>query len=59
MDSTGYQSITGFIRDLCSHGGDGVLQYQDGTAIPLSGTQWSELDNALATYCGPITPAGN
>jgi transcriptional regulator with XRE-family HTH domain len=59
LDSTGYQSITGFIRDLCSHGGDGVLQLQDGKAIPLSGTQWTELDNALTTYCGPITPASN
>ena len=59
LDRPGYQSITGFIRDLCSHGGDGVLQYQENPAPPLSGTQWSELDNALTTYCGPITPASN
>jgi hypothetical protein len=26
-----YQAITGFIADLFSAGGDGILQFQDGT----------------------------
>jgi hypothetical protein len=46
LDGSGYQSLPGFISDLCSNGGDGVLQFQD--TQTLSGTQWSELDKALA-----------
>lgn len=51
LDGSGYESISGFISDLCSSGGDGVLQFQDGTPA-LSSTQWTELDNALASDCG-------
>ena len=51
MDGSGYETIPGFISDLCSSGGDGVLQFQDGTAA-LSSTQWTQLDNALASDCG-------
>ena len=50
LDGRGYQSLPGFISDLCSNGGDGVLQFQD-DAPPLSGKQWTELDNALARDC--------
>jgi hypothetical protein len=50
LDGSGYQSLSGFISALCSSGGDGVLQYQDGLPA-LSSTQWTELDNALATDC--------
>jgi hypothetical protein len=56
LDSSGYQTIPSFISDLCSHGGDGVLQFQDGTPA-LSHKQWTQLDNALASHCsssGPI-----
>ncbi|HEX6468294.1 MAG TPA: protein kinase [Streptosporangiaceae bacterium] len=49
LDGSGYQSLPGFISDLCSNGGDGVLQYQ---SPPLSKRQWNELDKALAKDCG-------
>lgn len=49
LDGTGYQSIPAFISDLCTHGGDGVLQLQ--YTQTLSSTQWSELDKALASDC--------
>jgi hypothetical protein len=52
----GYQSLRGFISDLCANGGDGVLQFQDYTT--LSGTQWGELDKALASDCGGRTAEG-
>ena len=57
LDGSGYQSLSGFISDLCSNGGDGVLQFQD--TRTLSETQWRELDKALATDCGgrPLTAA--
>lgn len=51
LDGSGYETIPNFISDLCSSGGDGVLQFQDGTAA-LSSTQWTQLDNALASDCG-------
>jgi hypothetical protein len=51
LDGSGYESLKGFISDLCSNGGDGVLEFQDGTAT-MSSTQWSELDSALAGDCG-------
>ncbi|MEY9862654.1 serine/threonine protein kinase/transcriptional regulator with XRE-family HTH domain [Catenulispora sp. GAS73] len=50
LDGPGYESLAGFISDLCADGGDGVLQLQDSS--PLSRTQWSELDKALAGDCG-------
>ena len=49
LDGSGYQSVSGFISDLCSNGGDGVLQFQDEQT--LSRAQWSELDKALASDC--------
>ena len=56
LDGSGYESLPDFISDLCSNGGDGVLQYQDGLPA-LSSTQWTELDNALASDCsGSSTP---
>jgi hypothetical protein len=42
-----YESITNFMSDLFSNGGDGILQFQDGTTA-LTSAQWSELDAALA-----------
>jgi hypothetical protein len=42
-----YQTITSFIADLFSAGGDGILQFQDGTPA-LTSAQWTELDAALA-----------
>ncbi len=51
LDGSGYESLPGFISDLCSSGGDGVLQFQDGTPA-LSNAQWTEPDNALANDCG-------
>ena len=52
----GYQSITSFIADLFQDGGDGVLQYQDGTTA-LTSAQWSELDTALSKAPSPAPPA--
>ncbi|HET9972567.1 MAG TPA: hypothetical protein VFQ68_30325 [Streptosporangiaceae bacterium] len=46
-DGGSYQSITGFIADLFADGGDGILQFQDGTPA-LTSAQWTELDAALA-----------
>jgi hypothetical protein len=51
LGGSGYQSISGFVSDLCSSGGDGLLQYQDGTP-DMTSAQWGELDNALAADCG-------
>jgi hypothetical protein len=56
LDGRGYQSLPGFISDLCSDGGDGVLQFQDTQS--LSSTQWDELDKALASDCGASTAYG-
>ena len=53
----GYQTITSFIADLFQAGGDGVLQYQDGTRA-LTSAQWTELDTALARapHPAPVSP---
>jgi transcriptional regulator with XRE-family HTH domain len=56
LGGSGYQSLAGFISDLCSNGGDGVLQFQD--TQTLSGKQWTELDKALASDCGASTAEG-
>ena len=53
LDGGGYESIPNFISDLCSNGGDGVLEWEDGGAPSMTSTQWTELDNALASDCGP------
>jgi hypothetical protein len=42
-----FETITDFMTDLFSDGGDGILQFQDGTTA-LTSAQWSELDTALA-----------
>jgi hypothetical protein len=52
----GYQTITSFIADLFSNGGDGILQFQDGTPA-LTSAQWTELDAALAKAPSPSSPA--
>jgi transcriptional regulator with XRE-family HTH domain/tRNA A-37 threonylcarbamoyl transferase component Bud32 len=56
LDGSGYESLPGFISDLCSHGGDGVLQFQE--TQTLSSTQWNELDKALAGDCHAGTADG-
>lgn len=48
----GYQTITGFIAGLFADGGDGILQFQDGTPA-LTSAQWTELDAALAKAPNP------
>lgn len=57
LDGSGYQSLPGFISDLCSNGGDGLLQFQDTQS--LSSRQWAELDKALASDCGASTAEGS
>jgi transcriptional regulator with XRE-family HTH domain len=56
LDGSGYQSIPGFISDLCSNGGDGLLQFQQSQT--LSAAQWGELDKALAGDCGAGSAKG-
>jgi hypothetical protein len=51
-DGQGYETITGFISDLFKDGGDGVLQFQDGSPA-LTGAQRTELDAALAKAPSP------
>ena len=57
-DGGGYQSITDFMSDLFSNGGDGILQYQDGTPA-LTSAQWSELDTALSRAPHPAPSAAS
>jgi hypothetical protein len=52
LDGSGYETISNFISDLCSDGGDGVLEWEDDGAPSMTSTQWTELDNALASDCG-------
>jgi hypothetical protein len=47
LDTSPYESISSMVSDLCSNGGDGTVQFEDGTPS-LSSAQWSELDTALA-----------
>jgi hypothetical protein len=49
-----YETITGFIDDLFAAGGDGILQFQDGTTA-LTSAQWAELDTALASAPQPAS----
>jgi hypothetical protein len=51
LGSPGYESMDGFISDLCAAGGDGVLQFQDGTPA-LTSSQWTSLSAALKAHCG-------
>jgi hypothetical protein len=53
-----YETITDFMADLFSDGGDGILQFQDGTTA-LTSAQWSELDAALTKAPQPAAPAAS
>jgi hypothetical protein len=53
-DGHSYQTITSFISDLFANGGDGILQFQDGTPA-LTSAQWTELDRALAKAPQPAS----
>jgi hypothetical protein len=54
-----YETITDFMSHLFSDGGDGILQFQDGTTA-LTSAQWSELDAALARAPHPApSPASS
>ena len=48
----GYRPSPSFIADLFADGGDGILQFQDGTPA-LTSAQWTELDTALAKAPNP------
>jgi hypothetical protein len=55
-----YETITGFMADLFSDGGDGILQFQDDGTAALTSAQWSELDTALAKAPQPAaSPASS
>ena len=54
-----YETITDFMSDLFSDGGDGIFQFQDGTTA-LTCAQWSEIDAALAKAPHPApSPASS
>lgn len=54
--SYAYESIPNWIADMCSHGGDGLLEFDDANwGLPsMTNAQWSQADAALASDC----PAG-
>jgi hypothetical protein len=56
-DGQGYETISGFMSDLFKDGGDGILQFQDGTPA-LTTAQWTELGAALvrAPHPAPASP---
>ncbi len=53
-----YETITNFMSDLFSNGGDGILQFQDGTTA-LTSAQWAELDAALSKTPQSAAPAAS
>jgi hypothetical protein len=57
LGSSGYESITSFMKDLFADGGSGVLEWEDGSQH-MSAAQWSELDAALANAPGGTPPPG-
>lgn len=56
LDGSGYETIPQFISDLCSDGGTGFLEFEDG-APAMTSTQWNEANTALSSDCaGSSTP---
>lgn len=61
LGSGSYESIPNMVSDLCSHSGDGTLQFVGYTGAPnLTTAQWSALDTAQANDCNvpPPPPCG-
>ncbi|HZP53525.1 hypothetical protein [Actinocrinis sp.] len=57
LGSGSYESIPNMVSDLCSHGGDGTLQFVGYSSEPnLSSAQWSALDTAQANDCNSSVP---
>lgn len=57
LGSGSYESIPNMVADLCSHGGDGTLQFVGYSSEPnLSSAQWSALDTAQANDCTSSVP---
>jgi hypothetical protein len=62
LDGSGYETIPQFISDLCTDGGTGFLEWEDGGAPAMTSTQWNEANTALASDCAgssstPSAPA--
>lgn len=56
LDSGSYESIPNMMSDICSHGGDGTLQFVGYSDEPnLTSAQWTELDTAQADDCDSST----
>jgi mannan endo-1,4-beta-mannosidase len=55
LDSSGYESLTGFLTDLLNAGGSGVLEFEDPSwNLPsMSSKQWTELDSVLGSATTP------
>jgi hypothetical protein len=51
LDGSGYETIPQFISDLCTAGGTGFLEWEDGSAA-MTAAQWGEANTALASDCG-------
>jgi hypothetical protein len=57
LDGSGYETIPQFISDLCTAGGTGFLEWEDGGAPAMTSTQWNEANTALSSDCaGGSTP---
>jgi hypothetical protein len=57
LGSGGYESIPNMVSDICSHGGDGTLQFVGYATEPnLTSAQWSALDTAQANDCTSSPP---
>ncbi|HEY2003865.1 MAG TPA: ricin-type beta-trefoil lectin domain protein [Candidatus Saccharimonadia bacterium] len=55
LGGSGYESIANFVHDMFASGGDGILEWEDGSQH-MTSSQWSQLDTALAQYSA-TTPA--
>jgi hypothetical protein len=58
LGSGTYESIPNMVSDICSHGGDGTLQFVGYSGEPnLTTAQWNALDTAQAKDCESAPPA--
>jgi hypothetical protein len=55
LDGSGYQTIPQFISALCTAGGTGILEFEDGSAA-MTSTQWGEANTALSSDCAGSSP---
>jgi Glycosyl hydrolase family 26 len=56
LDGSGYETIPQFVSDLCTAGGTGFLEWEDGGAPAMTSTQWGEANTALSSDCAGGSP---